>query len=436
MRRVREAHVAAGPAETNPGSAILGHALLRTAAGAGSVLVGLTLAAAPPAAHPHAALASLSGWLGGAAYGAELAASLPLGVAADVIAPAALMVGGAVLSALALLLFALAATLPLWFFSRVLAGAAAAGVTPPLLAVLARSHYGAARRARLMSLFELSMLAGLSVGPVLAAQLWSHTARAAFGWSALLCLPAALLLYLGVRRARLTGESRPHSGVYALYAAALAGLRQALRDPSLRRLAPAWLCFNSIVGLWLAPTVTYLLSAPDPKHLQYLDGLFAQRPMALTWLFAGYAMTFAAGLGGWAIVLGRIGAARTLRIALVAMLAVSAVLFALNRCQSCQLGTRTALVVLAALLVMIESGFTPAALSWLSASVAAQRAAGAAMGIYSVLFSVGGALGALLAGALARADGMDGLLYGTAALVTLAWLSLPPMRQPMLEAPV
>jgi MFS family permease len=414
----------------------LGHALLRTAAGAGSVLVGLALATTLPSAHLHVSLASLSGWLGSAAYAAELAASLPLGVAADVLAPGALMVGGALLSALALLLFALAASLPLWFFSRVLAGAAAAGVTPALLAVLARGRYAAPKRARLMSLFELSMLAGLAAGPVLAAQLWAHAAHAAFGGCALLCLPAALLLYRGVRRVRLAGEGARSGarGMYSLYAAALTALREALRDRSLRRLAPAWLCFNCIVGLWLAPTVAYLLSAPDGRHLQYLDGLFAQRPVALGWLFAGYAATFAAGLGGWAMVLGRVGPARALRIALLAMLAVSAVLFMLNRCQSCAPSARTGLVVLAALLVMIESGFTPAALSWLSASVGAQRAPGAAMGIYTVLFSVGGGLGALLAGALARAGGMDGLLFGTTALAILAWVSLPRMRDATLDA--
>jgi MFS family permease len=438
----------AGPGQTfrSPGSAILGHGLLRTAAGAGSVLVGLALAGSVPSGHLHVSLVWLSGWLGTAAYAAELLASLPLGVAADVLAPAALMLGGALLSAVALLLFTLAESLPLWFFSRVLAGAAAAGVTPPLLAMLARDRAGAGRRARLMSVFELSMLAGLAAGPVLAAQLWAHTAHG-FAWCALLCLPAALLLYRGGRATPIAGAERTRAGTqvcrdvfappdaYTLPAAALAALRKALRDPSLRRLAPAWLCFNSIIGLWLAPTVTYLLSAPNGPHAQYLDGLFAQRPMALAWLFAGYAVIFAAGLGAWALVLGRVGAARTLRIALTAMLAVSGVLFTLNRCQACHPGVRTALVVLAALLVMVESGFTPAALSWLSLSVGSQRAAGAAMGIYTVLFSIGGVLGATLAGALGRAGGMDGLLFGTAALATLAWASLPPMRQPMLDSP-
>lgn len=427
-----------GPDHPSLGAAIFGHALVRLAAAAGAVLVGLVLASAPGAqggAQEHASLAALSGWLGGSAYAAELLASLPLGVAADVAAPGALMAGGALASALALLLFALSAALPLWFASRLLSGAAAAAVTPPLLAVLSRSaRTTPLRRARLMSLFELSMLAGIAAGPVLGAQLWAHAPRAAFEGCALLCLPAALLLYRGARDPlRPAACSRPHPA--APLAAASSALRAALAEPSLRRLAPAWLAFNIIVGLWLAPTVTYLLSAPAAQGSQYLLGLYARRPGALGWLYLGYAGVFAAGLSVWAAVLGRIGAARTLRISLLAMLAVTAVLFELNRCQACLPATRSALVSVAALLVMIESGFTPAALSALAASLSAQQAAGAAMGIYTVLFSVGGALGALLAGVLGAHAGMDGLLAGTAALAVLAWLSLPRLRSDEARCP-
>lgn len=57
------------------------------------------------------------------------------------------------------------------------------------------------------------------------------------------------------------------------------------------------------------------------------------------------------------------------------------------------------------------------------------------MGIYTVLFSVGGALGALLAGVLGAHAGMDGLLAGTAALAVLAWLSLPRLRSDEARCP-
>jgi len=41
---------------------------------------------------------------------------------------------------------------------------------------------------------------------------------------------------------------------------AISGLLRALHHQSLRRLAPVWLCVNTIVGLWLGPTLIFLLT--------------------------------------------------------------------------------------------------------------------------------------------------------------------------------
>ena len=51
-----------------------------------------------------------------------------------------------------------------------------------------------------------------------------------------------------------------------------------------------------------------------------------------------------------------------------------------------------------AVLIMIESGFTPAALSLLAGAVGPGVGRGAAMGIYSFLLSVGALIGSVLAG--------------------------------------
>jgi MFS family permease len=69
---------------------------------------------------------------------------------------------------------------------------------------------------------------------------------------------------------------------------------------------------------------------------------------------------------------------------------------------------------------MVESGFTPAALSLLAGAIGAQAGRGAAMGIYSVLLSVGAIGGALLAGALGNRFAVDGLIYGTLAMAVVA----------------
>lgn len=74
------------------------------------------------------------------------------------------MLAGALTSAAGVQLFALAVSRPLFFVSQLLQGAGVAGVTPPLLKVLAEATVQQpARRARAMSFFELSMLAGLAL---------------------------------------------------------------------------------------------------------------------------------------------------------------------------------------------------------------------------------------------------------------------------------
>jgi MFS family permease len=84
---------------------------------------------------------------------------------------------------------------------------------------------------------------------------------------------------------------------------------------------------------------------------------------------------------------------------------------------------------LTALCIMVESGFTPAALALLAGAVGAQAGRGAAMGIYSVLLSLGAIGGSLLAAVLGSRFAVDGLIYGTLAMAVLA-LSLVRRLEP------
>jgi MFS-type transporter involved in bile tolerance (Atg22 family) len=71
---------------------------------------------------------------------------------------------------------------------------------------------------------------------------------------------------------------------------------------------------------------------------------------------------------------------------------------------------------------MVESGFTPAALSLLAGAIGAQAGRGAAMGIYSVLLSLGAIVGSLIAAVLGVRFAVDGLIYGTLAMAIIALL--------------
>jgi MFS family permease len=73
---------------------------------------------------------------------------------------------------------------------------------------------------------------------------------------------------------------------------------------------------------------------------------------------------------------------------------------------------------------MIESGFTPGALAWLASTLPPQSGRGAAMGIYSVLLTLGAIAGSLLAAVLGQRYSVDGLLYGTMAVAAMALVFL------------
>ncbi|MGH9786446.1 MAG: MFS transporter, partial [Terriglobia bacterium] len=203
---------------------LLGNALVRISGGATGVLVGLYLAHL--ANRGLESGAALAGSLGAMAFGAELVGAVPMGLISDALAPRSLMTTGAVLGALATQLFGMTGNTGIFFLSRAVEGFGASASAPSLLAHLTDTTDGdPPLRARVMSYFELSLLAGLALGAVLAGELWLRIGPGAFSAVAGSYLLAAVLLYLGSVGSRGYGVEN-----------ALEGFRRALREPSLRRL--------------------------------------------------------------------------------------------------------------------------------------------------------------------------------------------------------
>src|SRR5258707_14777785 len=130
-----------------------------------------------------------------------------MGLASDALAARALMTGGALLGAMATQLFGLTTRPGIFFLSRSIEGLGAAATTPSLLAHLTdvtdRNH---ALRARVMSYFELSLLAGLALGGLAGAQLWRVLYAGAFCADALLYILSSRPHFFGA-----TGSLRPVS---------------------------------------------------------------------------------------------------------------------------------------------------------------------------------------------------------------------------------
>ena len=384
---------------------LIGNSLQRVAVGASGVLVGLYLARL---ANSGAAIgAGLVGILGAVSFGAELVSATPMGIASDAIRPRVLMTGGSLLGAGATQLFGVTGLVSIFFISRGIEGLGAAAVAPPLLAHLTDvTDHKPALRAKVMSYFELSLLAGLALGGLVAGQLWRRLDTKAFGAVALIYILSAGLLYLGAVGSRSHGREQ-----------AVRGFLRAMRDPSLQRLAPVWLCVNTIVGLWLGPTLIFLLTHHSQTS-QFLDGVLVDHPERVGWVLLGYSIIFGIGVTVWSFVLPRIPLQRVLHITLLAMLLVCVEFLIFNHVGSG--ATRWLIGMTTALTIMVESGFTPAALALLARAIGAQAGRGAAMGIYSVLLSVGAIIGSFIAAALGRKLAVDGLIYGTLAMAIIA----------------
>ncbi|HVA26904.1 MAG TPA: MFS transporter [Candidatus Baltobacteraceae bacterium] len=398
---------------------IVAHALLRIAGGTSGILIGLYLAGlSNHGAHTSAALV---GTLSAVSFAAELFASIPMGLASDAMQPRWLMAGGAVVGAFAAVLFAMSGSTAIFYVSRTLEGLGAAAVVPALLAYLAdATEDRPTLRVRAMSYFELTLLAGLALGGIFAAQLFRALHAGAFAVVALVYLACAVILVFSVSGKMVRKLANP-----------LADLRDVLRRPSLRHLAPVWLCVNAIVGLWLGPMLPFLLTKHAASN-QYLAGIYASNPARVGWLLLGYALVFGAGITAWSFVLPHVRLKTAMNITLATMLPVCAGIYLLNHSAHQPAAIRWIVGGVTALMIMVESGFTPAALAWLAQALPIEAGRGAAMGIYSVLLSIGAILGSLLAALLGQLYSIDGLLVGTVlvAVTALVFLRWVPSLQP------
>ncbi|MDQ2737034.1 MAG: MFS transporter, partial [Pseudomonadota bacterium] len=209
--------------------------------------------------------------------------------------------------------------------------------------------------------------------------------------------------------------------------------RRSLREPAVRELAPVWLCVNAVSGLWLGPTLTFLLTehragAPNAgshrfplllTKTQRFDGVFAGDPRRIGWIVLAYAVLFAIGVTGWSFLLPRMNVRTAMRISLSAMLPVCIGFFLVNHSSDWSSAVRWTVGCATALLILVESGFTPAALTWLATALGTRSGKGGVMGMYSLLLSLGAIIGSLLAGWLGRSFRFDGLLLGTVLLAVV-----------------
>lgn len=289
---------------------------------------------------------------------------------------------------------------------RVVEGLSAACAVPTTLALLSSaSEAHPSSRLRLMGAFEIASLIGLIVGYVSAGVAWD-----ALGARAL--LPFAAVYGLAWLLVRSESAVAPTPTSQTADAPLRRSLRVLLRSPGVVPFILAWLAVNAVVGVWVQQA-PYLLNLPARSPVQSLVGGYSGTTIG--WVFGAWAALFLTGIGLWSVLAPAWSRPRTLLISLGGMLVVVGALALVNH------GASRAFLAVAAIGVLVESGFTPASFAHMADLTDTHGdARGMAMGIYSMLLGTGQLAGTLLGAPVAAAWQMDGVLFATASLALIA----------------
>jgi predicted MFS family arabinose efflux permease len=191
--------------------------------------------------------------------------------------------------------------------------------------------------------------------------------------------------------------------------------------------SPAWLAIFSIVGVWTNHSVG-LFTGKDNLETQLLMGSITPEKFG-----NGSAVLlgiFAAGVLAWSFVLARYRKTSVMLASTLALFALLLTVFGLNHLDSLS-GPIYYLLLFGLLIeVLVLSGFTPAALTYLAdvtENYAEDR--GSIMGLYSVFLGVGQLVGTSLGGYFADWKGVDGLLLLSAIFGAITAASLVALRR-------
>ncbi|HUE75948.1 MAG TPA: MFS transporter [Chloroflexota bacterium] len=393
-----------------------GSFFLRSASAAAAELIALYLANLNMTGTPVAA--SLVGWVAVMFYVTELAGSPVFGGLSDRggprrylrLGPVFGVAGVAIIAAGPLIAFP--AILGV-FIARLLQGLSAASSIPSSLSYLSIQAAGSEhRRGRIMSAFEISTIVGIASGLVIGGRLWDSMGFDAF-YVVVATYLISLLLFWPIRNVMVA--STQNHGI-------LGNFRGVMRDPRALRLVPAWIAVNAVLGVWLNQQLTFQMAGHDDPT-QYLVGGYNGQQIGL--VGGGFSLMFVIGIGIWGLFIGRVRSTTTMVISLGGFAALCPFLFLLNHTPAEDTSRLIVVLPAATLALLVMTGFTPAALVYLS-RIADEfhLERGVIMGMYSVFLGLGQFIGGSLAGYFAEWKAVDGMIILTAILGAISAIAV------------
>jgi MFS family permease len=317
-----------------------------------------------------------------------------------------------------------AMTTAIWalLFTRLLEGLSTAANAPATLGYIAEAtSHSAKLRVRVIGLFEVATIGGIALGFSLGGWLWRHfgapgylfgvsLTSPAFALNALIYLASLAILWFGLQEAReRTRQSRAVTAheTWSHY-------WKLISNPRVASFVPAWIAINAVLGVWINLTARVLTDKGGFKGQLLVGGFDSFQAGNLG---AAYAGLFVLGILLWSLFFPEMKKTTVMLIGTGGLFLTSLFIILINHQPALNAPLVLPMAVLLAIGIMIQSGFTPAAVTHL-ANITEDHAAdrGAIMGLYSVFLGVGQFLGAGIGGPFVDWRGADGLAIVTALL--------------------
>jgi MFS family permease len=373
----------------------------------------------------------------------ELLGALVLGAMSDRYGRKLFIILGPLLGAVAVQITSMTIVIWLLVFTRLLAGLSTGSSIPATLGYISEATVGRPTlRARVIGLFDLTLVAGIGLGAVVGGYLWKffgqpqtvagiHLISPAFTINALIYLVSLAIFAWGLKEVRRPGTGAPESPVVGSHAAAarkkLRHYYEIAKSPSVWMFIPAWVSIFAIIGVWTNNSVG-LLTGQNHFAGQLLTGTIAPEKFGNG--LATLAFFFSVGVLAWSFVLGRYRKTSVMLVSTAALFGLLLTVYCLNHLGSFSSPFYFALLGALLIEVLVLSGFTPAALTYLADATenyVADR--GSIMGLYSVFLGVGQLTGTAVGGRFADWNGIDGLLLLSVALGLITAGSLIALRR-------